>query len=80
MIGFALLLFPFILLGFVMFMGRVERPLSQIDSEREIARFLDGANRDELNTFVREGTDSALRRFRNRLRPRLRRRAARKAG
>jgi hypothetical protein len=29
--------------------------------------FLDTANREELNTFVREGTDSALKRFRQRL-------------
>ena len=29
MIGFALLLFPFVLLGFVLLMGRVEQPLSQ---------------------------------------------------
>jgi hypothetical protein len=76
MIGFTLLLFPFVLLGFVLFMGRVEEPLSKIAVEREIEQFLDDANSDELDTFVREGTDSALSRFRIRLgltRPRLRR-------
>jgi hypothetical protein len=67
MIGFALLLFPFVLLGFVLLMGRVEEPLSQVASEREIERFLEDANREELNTFVREGTESALSRFRSRL-------------
>jgi hypothetical protein len=67
MIGFALLLFPFVLLGFVMLMGRVEEPLTQNAEERQIEQFLDSANADELNTFVREGTDSALSRFRARL-------------
>jgi hypothetical protein len=67
MIGFALLLFPFVLLGFVMLMGRVEEPLSQIADERDIEHFLDDANAEELDVFVREGTDSALTRFRTRL-------------
>ena len=67
MIGFALLAFPFLLLGFVLLMGRVEEPLNEIADEREIEHFLDDASPDELDTFVREGTDSALARFRNRL-------------
>jgi hypothetical protein len=67
MIGFALILFPFVLLGFVMLMGRVEEPLSQIADERDIEQFLDDANPEELDAFVREGTDSALARFRTRL-------------
>lgn len=67
MIGFALLLFPFVLLGFVMLMGRVEEPLSQIAQERDIEHFLHSANAEELDVFVREGTDSALTRFRSRL-------------
>jgi hypothetical protein len=67
MIGFALLLFPFLLLAFVMLMGRVEEPLTQIAEERDIEHFLDDANADELDTFVREGTDSALSRFQARL-------------
>ncbi|MDQ2796995.1 MAG: hypothetical protein M3Y06_07515 [Actinomycetota bacterium] len=67
MIGFALLLFPFLLLGFVMLMQRVEEPLSEIAGEREIEHFLDDATSSELDTFVREGTDSGLSRFRTRL-------------
>jgi hypothetical protein len=67
MIGFALLLFPFVLLGFVMVMGRVEEPLSEIAAERDIEQFLDDANAEELDVFVREGTDSALSRFQSRL-------------
>jgi hypothetical protein len=79
MIGFALLLFPFVLLGFVMLMGRVEEPLTQIAEERDITQFLDDANADELDTFVREGTDSALSRFQARLGLRRLRRGWRKA-
>jgi hypothetical protein len=67
MIGFLVLLFPFVLLGFMLLMGRVEEPLSQVAVEREIEQFLDDATTDELDTFVREGTDSALSRFRQRL-------------
>jgi hypothetical protein len=69
MIGFLVLLFPLLLLAFVLFMERVEQPLSRVAVEREIEHFLDDANTEELDTFVREGTDSALTRFRNRLNP-----------
>jgi hypothetical protein len=67
MIGFLFLLFPCLLLGFVLLMERVEEPLSQVAVERDIEQFLDDANPEELDAFVREGTDSALRRFRQRL-------------
>ena len=67
MIGFLFLLFPLVLLGFVLLMERVEEPLSQVALERDIEQFLDDASPEELDTFVREGTDSALARFRQRL-------------
>ncbi|GAB2478828.1 hypothetical protein [Jatrophihabitans fulvus] len=67
MIGFALLLFPFVLLGFVLLMQRVEEPLNSVNTDRDIEQFLEGASPAELDTFVREGTDSALSRFRTRL-------------
>jgi hypothetical protein len=79
MVGFALLLFPFLLLGFVLLMGRVEEPLNQVAPEREIENFLEGANREELDQFVREGTESALSRFRHRLRFGRRRRESDRA-
>ncbi len=67
MIGLTVLVFPFVLLGFMLFMARVEEPLNQVAVEREMEQFLDDANPAELDTFVREGTDSALARFRLRL-------------
>jgi hypothetical protein len=66
MAGLLVLLFPVLLLGFLLFMGRVEEPLNKVAVERQIEQFLDDASPDELDAFVREGTDSALRRFRNR--------------
>jgi hypothetical protein len=74
MVGLLVLLFPFVLLGFVLFMERVEEPLSQVAVEREIEQFLDDANSEELDAFVREGTESGLSRFRQRLGWRRRRR------
>jgi hypothetical protein len=67
MIGLLVVLFPVVLLGFVLFMERVEEPLTQVAPEREMEQFLDTANAEELDAFVREGTDSALTRFRQRL-------------
>jgi hypothetical protein len=67
MIGLLVLLFPIVLLLFMLFMQRVEEPLNKIAVERQIEEFLDEANPDELDAFVREGTESALKRFRQRL-------------
>ena len=67
MLGLLVLGFPFVLLGFTLLMGKVEQPLTRIAVEREIEHFLDDANPEELESFVTEGTDSALSRFRQRL-------------
>jgi len=68
MIGFLVLLFPVLLLAFLLIMERIEVPLTRVADERDVEDFLDNANPEELDTLVREGTDSALRRFRSRLR------------
>lgn len=75
MIGFLVLLFPFLLLAFMLVMERIEAPMTRVARERDVEDFLDHANPAELTTFVREGTESGLGRFRNRLRlrPRARR-------
>jgi hypothetical protein len=67
MAGFLVLLFPPLLLGFMLFMGKVEEPLNHNNTQRDIEKFLDDANPAELDTFVREGADTALTRFRARL-------------
>lgn len=75
MIGLLVLAFPFVLLAFMLLMGKVEEPLSSVAVEREIEQFLDDANPEEIDTFIREGTESALSRFRQRLGLGLRRRS-----
>ena len=70
-----MLVIPLLLLAFMLFMGWVEEPLRRDAPEREVEEFLDEATTQELQTFVSEGTDSALKRFRNRLSVRRRRRA-----
>lgn len=67
MAGLLVLLFPPLLLAFMLIMARVEEPLNKVAVERQIEEFLDEANPDELDTFVREGTEPALSRFRLRL-------------
>ena len=57
MIGFLCCCSRFVLLGFMLIMERVEEPLNQVAVERDIEQFLDDANPEELDTFVREGTD-----------------------
>ena len=47
-------------MAFMLVMERIEEPLTRVADERDVEDFLDHANPDELDTFVREGTDSAL--------------------
>jgi hypothetical protein len=68
MVGFLVLLFPLLLMAFMLVMERIEKPLTRSAVERDVEDFLAHANPEELDTFVREGTDSALKRFRTRLR------------
>lgn len=77
MIGFLVLLFPVVLLGFMLFMQRVEDPLRRVPPERHVESLLERATPAELDVVVREGTDSALRRISQRLRFRRRRRPRR---
>jgi hypothetical protein len=76
MIGFLVLLFPVLLMAFMLIMERIEVPLTRVADERDVQQLLDQGSAAEIDTLVREGTDSALRRFRSRLRirPRTRRR------
>jgi hypothetical protein len=62
--GFLVIFFPILLMLFILFMQKVEEPLRRVATERDIEDFLDHANQSELDTMVRDGTDSAVRRFR----------------
>jgi hypothetical protein len=63
MIGFLVLLFPVLLMLFMLAMERLEQPLTRVNTEQDVEEFLDRATPAELSTFVREGTESGLRRF-----------------
>jgi hypothetical protein len=54
MIGFLLILFPFVLLGFVLLMERVEMPLRRIAPEREMQRRLKDASPEQVATIVED--------------------------
>jgi len=63
MAGLLVLLFPFVLLAFMIMMERVESPLRQVAVEDQVETFLDEARPEEIDTFVREGFPAALERF-----------------
>jgi hypothetical protein len=64
----AAITFPLLLLGLLLAMERVERPLRAADSGQGLEGFLDHARPDEVNTFVSQGFPAALERYRRRLR------------
>lgn len=66
MIAFAVILFPVGLLLFMLLMERVEQPLRTVALERDVEQFLDQANPAEMDAFVREGSEPAIARFRDR--------------
>ena len=75
MIGFLVLLFPVLLMAFMLIMERIEVPLTRVADERDVQQLLDQGNPEELDALRREGTESALQRFRARLRILPRRRS-----
>ena len=72
---FVVVLFPLLLMVFAVLMERLESRLHNVSiTEDEIEEFLDQAQPEEVNTFVREGWGRALDVFRRRRRPRRTRR------
>ncbi len=57
------LLLPLLLLGLMLAMERVERPLRVDSMGDELEAFLDSARPDEVETFVSEGFAPALERY-----------------
>lgn len=60
MVGLLVVLFPFILLGFMILMERVEGPLRTVAMEDRVEEFLDEARPEEMDKFVRDGLPAAL--------------------
>ena len=57
------LLAPFLLLGLMLCMERVERPLRVDSVSEQLQSFLDTARPDEVETYVSEGFAPALERY-----------------
>jgi len=66
MIGLLVILFPLLLMAFMILMERVEVPLRRAAVETQVEEFLETARPDEVDAFVREGFTSALERWRHR--------------
>jgi hypothetical protein len=66
MVGLLVLLFPLLLMAFMLLMERVESPLRKVAVENQVEEFLDTAHPDEVDTLVIEGLASALQNWENR--------------
>lgn len=63
MVVAAALLCPLVLLALLLTMERVERPLHAAQVDRDLEKFLDNAQPDEVDTFVSQGFAAALERY-----------------
>lgn len=71
MLSLLVVLFPLLLMAFMLLMERVEDPLRQDTDEEKVAEFLETAQADEVDTLVREGFPRAVARWRHRRRRKL---------
>jgi hypothetical protein len=69
-IALIVILFPPLLIAFLLVMERVEEPLRRPTSPREVSEFLASANRTDVETLARSGIRRAMFRWRRRRRPR----------
>jgi hypothetical protein len=66
---FLVLLIPLLVMVFALLMERLEHRLhTSTMTEQDVEEFLDEAQPDEVNTFIREGWSRALSMFRRRRR------------
>jgi hypothetical protein len=65
-VAFSVILFPPLLIAFLLVMERVEEPLRRPASSREVAEFLDSATAAEVDTLTSSGIRRALFRWRRR--------------
>ena len=66
MVALSVILFPPLLIAFLLIMERVEEPLRRPASAREVKAFLRTANPDEVDTLASSGIRRALSRWRRR--------------
>jgi hypothetical protein len=68
LVSLSVILFPPLLIAFLLFMERVEEPLRRPAGPREVAEFLGSATPGEVDTLARSGIRRALFRWRRRKR------------
>jgi hypothetical protein len=66
MVAFSVILFPPLVIAFLLLMERVEEPLRRPASPREVTEFLDSATPGEVDTLANSGIRRALFRWRRR--------------
>ena len=66
MAALSVILFPPLLIAFLLVMERVEEPLRRPASSREVSEFLNTATPGEVGTLARSGIRRALSRWRQR--------------
>ena len=66
MVALSVILFPPLLIAFLLVMERVEEPLRKPAGPREVAEFLDSATPGEVDTLAHSGIRRALFRWRRR--------------
>ena len=70
MVALSVILFPPLLIAFLLVMERVEEPLRRPASQREVTEFLSTATAGEVDTLAASGIRRALTRWRRRRRNR----------
>ncbi|MGY2127088.1 hypothetical protein [Blastococcus sp. SYSU DS0617] len=68
MVALSVILFPPLLIAFLLVMERVEEPLRRPASPREVGEFLETATAAEVDTLASSGIRRALSRWRRRRR------------
>ncbi len=68
MVALVVMLFPPLLIAFLLVMERVEEPLRRSPSRREVEEFLGTASAGEVGTLNQSGIRRALHRWRSRRR------------
>ena len=69
MVALVVMLFPPLLIAFLLVMERVEEPLRRPPSSREVEEFLGTASRGEVETLNQSGIRRTLSRWRHRRHP-----------
>jgi hypothetical protein len=67
-VALVVILFPPLLIAFLLVMERVEEPLRRPTSQREVADFVDTASAGEVETLTNSGVRRAMGRWRKRRR------------